>query len=115
MSILGQATQPQATAWGELLMFAPPAVVSLVIAWLAGVFRRGGVVGPPRLDDRESVGVLLMILGGGFALWSSVQILCLAPARPTAAAPIPSTDPAAAAVAPATHPASGAQITPARM
>lgn len=98
MSILGQATQPQGGAWGELLVFAPPAVVSLVIAAFAGVFRRRSIVGPPRIADRESVGAPLIILGVGFALWIVVQVICLAPAHPTSAAPAPSTEPAAAIV-----------------
>src|SRR3954470_3662074 len=98
MSILGQATQPQGGAWGELLVFAPPAVVSLIIAALAGVFRRRSIVGPPRIADRETVGAPLIILGVGFVLWIVVQVMCLAPAPPTSAAPAPSTEPAAAVV-----------------
>jgi membrane protease YdiL (CAAX protease family) len=99
MSILGQATQPQGGAWGELLVFAPPAVVSLIIAALAGVFRRHSIVGPPRIADRETVGAPLIILGVGFVLWIVVQVMCLAPLHPTTAAPAPSTEPAAAVVA----------------
>jgi membrane protease YdiL (CAAX protease family) len=99
MSILAQATQPQGGVWGELLVFAPPAVVSLVIAAFAGVFRRRSIVGPPRIADRESVGAPLIILGVGFALWIVVQVVCLAPAHPTSVAPAPSTEPAAAIVA----------------
>src|SRR3954466_2727219 len=99
MSILGQATQPQGGPWGELLVFAPPAVASLIIAAFAGVFRRRGIVGPPRIADRESVGALLIILGAGFVLWIMVQVMCVAPVHVTAAAPAPSREPAAAVVA----------------
>src|SRR6478672_8459368 len=115
MSILGQATQPQGGAWGELLVFAPPAVVSLVIAAFAGVFRRRSIVGPPRIADRESVGAPLIILGVGFALWIVVQVICLAPAHPTSAAPAPSTEPAAAIVSTqpmATQPGTTQAATP---
>lgn len=98
MSILGQATQPAGVPWGELMMFAPPAVISLVIAAFAGVFRRRSIIGPPRIADRESVGAPLIILGAGFVIWIAAQVACVMPAHPTAAAPAPSTEPAAAVV-----------------
>jgi membrane protease YdiL (CAAX protease family) len=118
MSILGQATQAPDASWGSLLLFAPPAVVSIVVAALAGVFRRRSIVGPPRVAEGESLGPLLLILGGGFVLWIMLQVLCLAPARPTSPAPAPSTLPAATNVsaAPASQPSQGGlDVPPGRM
>jgi membrane protease YdiL (CAAX protease family) len=119
MSILGQATQPLDAGWGSLLVFAPPAVVSVVIAALTGVFRRRSIVGPPRVADGESLGPVLLILGGGFVLWIMLQVLCLAPVRPTSPAPAPSTLPAATNVSaePASRPTSppGIDVPPGKM
>jgi membrane protease YdiL (CAAX protease family) len=98
--------QPQSSPWRDVLVFLPPAVVSIAVAVLAGVFRRRGIVGRVRVSPGESLGPLLLILAGGFVTWIVVQVVCLAPARPTAAAPLPATasasQPARPAVAP--HP-----------
>ena len=34
---------------------APLGLLALGVAWRAGVFRRGSIVGPTRVDERESL------------------------------------------------------------
>jgi membrane protease YdiL (CAAX protease family) len=72
------------------------------------------------VSEGESLGPLLLILGGGFVLWIMLQVLCLAPVRPTSAAPAPSTLPAAtnvsvAASQPAAPSQGGVDVPPGRM
>jgi len=99
MSILGRAAAAtQDVAGGELLtlviLFAP-AAVAIAVAYFAGAFRRRGVAGPPRVDDTESLGTLVVLLGMGVILLIMAQALCLMPGVATAATTAPTTKSAA--------------------
>src|SRR5881398_2639781 len=67
MSIIGQATDAQSAAgWSDLLILLALALlgaVSVVVAARVGIFRRGSIVGPPRVGEREPLGMLVMVLG----------------------------------------------------
>jgi membrane protease YdiL (CAAX protease family) len=81
MSILGQASGSGGgggSVWGELLLIAPLCLVSLAVAWWAGIFRRGRIVGPPRLSEREPLAILVLVMACTFVLWMMVQIVCVA-------------------------------------
>src|SRR5437867_4194315 len=83
MSIPGQASGgggggSGGNLWAELLVLVPLCLVSLAVAWRAGVLRRGSIAGPQRMDDREPLAILVLIMACTFVLWMMVQILCVA-------------------------------------
>jgi membrane protease YdiL (CAAX protease family) len=78
MSILGEVSGGGGgNVWSELLLIAPLCLVSLAVAWWAGVFRRGSIVGPPRLSQREPLAIMVMVMACTFVLWMMAQIICV--------------------------------------
>src|SRR5688500_16334133 len=75
MSILAAAdptTQP--APGGEVVFVAATLLVGLSIAAAAGVFRRGSVRGPERLDPDASRGPLWYVMIAGIFVWLATQI-----------------------------------------
>jgi membrane protease YdiL (CAAX protease family) len=118
MSILGAATtttQPVAAAaaaaeqagnpFALLLIFVPLGLVALWLAWHVGVFRRNSVVGPPRVGERESLGVPLLLLGMYVFLFIAAQTAFVGIGGAAASQPVAS----APATAPAARPLSDEQ------
>ena len=79
-------TAPTAVAEGgvvELLVLGPLAVIAVILAVRVGAFRRGTIVGPPRVSDDESLGLLLLGFAAGFMMWIATQVLILSPTAST--------------------------------
>jgi membrane protease YdiL (CAAX protease family) len=104
MSIIGQQQQttttttrppspvPPGPAESEspyplLVVFVPLALIAAALARHIGVFRRRSVDGPPRVDERESLAVLLGLAGTIVFLWliGQMAVAGLASKRPPAA------------------------------
>jgi membrane protease YdiL (CAAX protease family) len=81
MSILGQATAAAAGEpggnWIIPLVAGVLALFAVVVAALAGVFRRGSIAGPSRLGERESLGMLVLVLGMAVLLLIMAQVFCV--------------------------------------
>jgi membrane protease YdiL (CAAX protease family) len=80
MSILGQATAAQGGVSANLVLAIVLAALGLVAVWVAaraGVFRRGSITGPPRIAEREPLGMLVLVLGMAVMLLIMTQVLCV--------------------------------------
>src|SRR4051812_22870270 len=80
MSILGQATRAQGGVSASLVLSLVLAALGLVAVWVAaraGVFRRDSIAGPPRMGEREPLGMLVLILGMAVMLLIMTQVLCV--------------------------------------
>lgn len=78
MSIIGEVTQPPGPhdQIMSLVFFAIIALVAAVLAWWVGVFRRGSINGPSRVDDNEPIGLVALLLGLGVVTWFFGQFFC---------------------------------------
>src|SRR5258706_526972 len=64
------------------------------VAGGAGGFSGGSIAAPPRVGDREPLGMLVMVLGMTVLLLIMAQVTCMAPMRDARAASGPATVPA---------------------
>jgi membrane protease YdiL (CAAX protease family) len=64
---------PDAAGPMQFVILGGLVVIALGIASAAGVFRRGSIVGPARLDPRRSAWPLLIVLVCGLAAWVGAQ------------------------------------------
>jgi membrane protease YdiL (CAAX protease family) len=82
MSIVGQTTSGGGAPWSDLfvlLILALIGAISVATAAWAGVFRRGSIKGPPRVGEREPLGMLLVVMAGAFLIWIMMQVVLLMP------------------------------------
>src|SRR4051812_13994199 len=80
MSILGQATAAQGGLSVNAVILLVVAVLALVAVWVAaraGVFRRDSIAGPPRVGEREPLGMLVLVLGMAVMVLIFTQVLCV--------------------------------------
>lgn len=83
MSILGQATTAAAAAGGAGGSWVVPLVAGVlglfaaVVAAMAGVFRRDSIAGPQRLGERESLGMLVLVIGMAVFTLIIAQVFCV--------------------------------------
>jgi len=80
MSILGQATAAHGGPSANVIIALVVAALALVAVWVAaraGVFRRDSIAGPPRIGEREPLGMLLLVLGMAVMVLIMAQVLCV--------------------------------------
>ncbi len=117
MSIIGDvadtATQQRGELFG-LFIFLGIALAAAGLAWWIKAFHRRSILGPSRLDDNESPGVIALILGLAVFVWIFAQMLSLMATsdRSSSTKPAP---PTTATTAPITTTAKDVVLTPKQM
>lgn len=114
MSIIGDVADTATQQGGELnglFLFLAMALAAAGLAWWIKAFQRKSILGPSRMDDEESPGVIALILGLAVIVLIFAQVLSFA-AIPNHAR---STQPTVVATAPTTVPATELTLTPKQM
>ena len=114
MSIIGDVADTATQQRGELIglfILLGIALAAAGLAWWIKAFQRRSILGPSRMDDDESPGVLALILGLAVIVLIFAQLLSFT-AIPNHAR---STQPSVVATAPTTAPATELTLTPKQM